>query len=53
MTQIKFFNLPYSDLIKLEVELNNWLDENDDIKVLDIKYQSIGNIISLLLIYDK
>lgn len=42
MTQVKFFL--NSKLAKLEQVINLWLKENcNNIQIVDIKYQSIGN----------
>lgn len=58
MTQVKFFL--NSKLAKLEQVINLWLKENcNNIQIVDIKYQSIGNqylsflAFSAMVIYEK
>lgn len=57
MTQVKFFL--NQELAKLEQCINLWLKEHNNIQVVDIKYQSIGNqylsflAFSAMVIYEK
>ena len=58
MTQVKFFL--NSKLAKLEQVINLWLKENcNNIQIVDIKYQSIGNqylsflAFSVMVIYEE
>lgn len=58
MTQIKFFL--NQELAKLEQDINLWLKEHyNNIQVVDVKYQSIGNkylslfAFSVMVIYEK
>lgn len=58
MTQIKFFL--NQELAKLEQDINLWLKEHyNNIQVVDVKYQSIGNqylsflAFSAMVIYEK
>lgn len=58
MTQVKFFL--NSELAKLEQVINLWLKENcNNIQIVDIKYQSIGNqylsflAFSAMVIYEE
>lgn len=58
MTQIKFFL--NNNLAKLEQVINSWLKENcNNIQIVDVKYQSIGNLylsflaFSAMVIYEK
>lgn len=58
MTQVKFFL--NSKLAKLEQVINLWLKENyNNIQIVDIKYQSIGNqylsflAFSAMVIYEE
>lgn len=58
MTQIKFFL--NQELAKLEQNINLWLKEHyNNIQVVDIKYQSIGNqylsflAFSAMVIYEE
>ena len=58
MTQIKFFL--NKELAKLEQDINLWLKEHyNNIQVVDVKYQSIGNqslsflAFSAMVIYEK
>ena len=58
MTQVKFFL--NSKLAKLEQVINLWLKENcNNIQIVDVKYQSIGNqylsflAFSAMVIYEK
>ena len=58
MTQVKFFL--NQELAKLEQRINLWLKEHyNNIQVVDIKYQSIGNqylsflAFSAMVIYEK
>ena len=58
MTQVKFFL--NQELAKLEQRINLWLKEHyNNIQVVEIKYQSIGNqylsflAFSAMVIYEK
>lgn len=58
MMQVKFFL--NKELAKLEKDMNFWLREHyNDIQIVDIKYQSIGNqslsflAFSAMVIYEK
>lgn len=58
MTQVKFFL--NQELAKLEQRINLWLKEHyNNIQVVDVKYQSIGNqylsflAFSAMVIYEK